>query len=142
MDKPWKVVLAFLGVFVAGIFSGAMLGVRFGRHFMPPANRSPGGQNFGPQMMKRLEEQLELTPEQTTQIAPIVERTQVEVQRLRKENVREMTKVMDQMHTEVSAILTPEQRVKLEELRKKFRERSERLRREFRNGDHPATPRP
>ena len=142
MDKPWKVVLAFLGVFVAGIFSGAMLGVRFGRHLMPPGNHAPGGQNFGPQVMKRFEEQLELTPEQTTQIGPIVERTQVEVQRLRKENVREMTKVMDQMHTEVSAILTPEQRVKLEELRKKFRERSERLRREFHNGDRPATPRP
>ncbi|MDB6128624.1 MAG: hypothetical protein JWM35_2520 [Verrucomicrobia bacterium] len=142
MDKPWKVVLAFLGVFVAGILSGAMLGVRFGRHLMPPANHASAGQNFGPQIMKRLEDQLELTPDQAKQIQPIVERAQVEVQRLRKENVREVTKAMDQMHTEVSALLTPEQRVKLEELRKKFRERSERLRREFRNGERSETPSP
>ena len=142
MDKPWKVVLAFLGIFVAGILSGGMLGMRFGRHLMPPQNRGTLGENFGPQMMKRLGEQLELTPEQTAQIRPIVERAQTEVQQLRKDHVREVTKAMDQMHTEVSAILTPPQRVKLEELRTKFRERSERLRREYRGGERPAPKRP
>jgi Spy/CpxP family protein refolding chaperone len=138
MRKPWLVILAFLGVFVAGLLSGALVGARYSRQIFP-RNRMMG-QNFGAALLERYNEQLALTPEQAAKIRPIVEQAQTEVQRQRRENVQEMTKTMDAMHAQISEVLTPEQRVKMEELRKRFRERSERLRREYRGGDRPARP--
>jgi Spy/CpxP family protein refolding chaperone len=139
MNKPWVVILAFLGVFVAGTVSGTLLGARYGRQIFP-RNRPSGG-NYSSQLMQRFSEQLNLSADQTEKIRPIVERAQAENQRLRRENVQQMTKVMDEMHTQIAEILTPEQRVKLDELRKRFRERSERIRREYRGGgDRPPRP--
>jgi Spy/CpxP family protein refolding chaperone len=141
MNKPWVVILAFLGVFAAGTVSGTLLGARYGRQIFPRTR--PSGGNYSQQLMQRFSEQLSLTADQAEKIRPIVERAQVENQRLRRENVQQMTKVMDEMHTQISEILTPEQRVKMEELRKRFRERSERLRREYRGGDRgDRSPRP
>ncbi|MDB6169110.1 MAG: hypothetical protein JWM88_1974 [Verrucomicrobia bacterium] len=136
MDKPWKVILAFLGIFAAGIVSGTLLGARYG-HQLFPRSRSPESQNFSARMMERLGSELALTPEQTARIRPIVERTQGDLQNLRRDYMQQVTHVMDEMHSQIGAILTPEQRQKLEELRKRFRERSERIRREYRGSEPP-----
>ena len=133
MQKPWKVILAFTGIFLAGVLGGTLLGARYSRQILPQPTRPSWGQNFGPQMMKRFTERLELTTEQKARMEPIIQKAQSEVQALRRTHVREVTRTMDQMHSEISAMLTPEQRVKLEELRKRFLERSERIRRENQN---------
>lgn len=143
MNKPWKVILAFAGVFLAGVICGGAWAPRW--WFAPerPMGARPGG---GPQsLLPRLEKQLKLTEAQTDRIRPIVERMQVETQRLRREGVREFTAAMERMNLAIAAELTPEQRVKLEEMRKKFRERAEHMRREFRererapgSGDEPS----
>jgi Spy/CpxP family protein refolding chaperone len=137
MNKPWKVILMFLGVFIAGGLCGAALGIRF-FHGPPPGGRNP----VRVDIMDRLDKGLKLTPEQKEKIKPIVQRTQEETQRLRRENVRELAAVMDRMHTEVAAELTPEQRVKLEEMRKRFRERAERVRGFFHDRQLPPPPPP
>jgi Spy/CpxP family protein refolding chaperone len=134
MDRPWKVILAFTGVFIAGMFGGALLGARYARHVFPSPRNMPS-QNFAARLMERYVDRLELTADQVSKIEPIVQKAQVEVQRQRRENLREITRTMDQMHSEIAAILTPEQRVKMDELRRKFRERSDRIRRENRGGD-------
>jgi Spy/CpxP family protein refolding chaperone len=139
MNKSWKVILACLGIFVAGLISGTVLGARYSRQIFP-RHRGGAGQNFGSQLMQRYTDQLALSPEQATQIRPVVERAQGEMQRLRRENVQQVTKVMDEMHAQISEVLTPDQRLKMEELRKRFRERSERMRRENRAGDRTTRP--
>lgn len=135
MNKPWKVVLVFIGVFVAGAICGGPL---VGRWLRPDGGKPRTG--FWPQLTERLEKELKLTDEQKAKIRPIFQRAQEETQQLRRENVKAIAAVMDQMHTQVAAELTPEQKVKLEELQTKFRERADRMRREFR--ERPPGPPP
>jgi len=137
MNKPWKVVLAFVGVFVAGGLCGSALSLRLLRGFHL-GGRPPVRLNI----MGRLEKSLNLTEAQKEKIRPIVQRTQQETQRLRRENVRDLAAVMDRMHADLKAELTPEQGVKLEEMRKRFRERAERVRGQFRDHDRPPPPPP
>ena len=48
MDKPWKVILAFTGIFVAGILVGGLVTLRWGKNV---SQRQPMGEQFGPQLM-------------------------------------------------------------------------------------------
>ena len=132
MNQRLKVILIFTGVFVAGAVSGGPLAMRFMRPDRPEWRRG-----LRLQVMERLEEELGLTTEQKTKVQPVVLRAQEETQRLRRENIKNIAVVMDRMHAEISAELTPEQRVKLEDMRKRFRERAERVRGEFREQDRP-----
>ena len=135
MNKPWKVVLVFVGVFLAGAICGGPLAMRFFRPGRPEERAASR-----PQILQRLVDDLKLSEEQKAKIQPIVQRTLQETQRLRRENVKAIAAVMEQMHGEVAAELTPEQRVKQDEMRKRFRERAERVRSEFRDHDRPPPP--
>lgn len=135
MKKTWIVVLAFVGVFVAGAVCGGPL---IGRWMRPDGGRPRGP--FWPQMQQKLEQELSLTEAQKARIGPIMKQAQTETQRLRRENVKAIEAVLEKLHAEVAAELTPEQKVKLDGLQKKFRERAERVRREFR--DRPPGPPP
>jgi Spy/CpxP family protein refolding chaperone len=137
MNKPWKVILVFIGVFIAGGLCGSALTLRTMK-----VPRPDGRPPVRFDIMGRLEKGLDLTEAQIEKIRPIVQRTQEETQRLRRENVRDLAAVMDRMHADLAAELTPEQRVKLEEMRKRFRERAERVRGQFRDRDRPPPPPP
>ncbi|MEO6005898.1 MAG: hypothetical protein ABIZ04_25985 [Opitutus sp.] len=134
MNQRLKVILIFTGVFIAGAVSGGPLAMRFMRPDRPEWRRG-----LRLQVMERLEEELGLTAEQKNRVQPVVLRAQEETQRLRRENIKNIAVVMDRMHAEISAELTPEQRVKLEDMRKRFRERAERVRGEFRDQDRPPS---
>ncbi len=141
MNKPWKVILAFLGVFLAGAVFGGFLSLRVARHFFESAKpRGPVPlEQFSPQMFKRLAEKLELTPEQKEKIRPILKQTEEEMRRLRQSGMRESMAVADRMHDEVSALLTPEQKAKLESMKREMRERWTKDR-QRRMGDRPPGP--
>ena len=136
MERSWKVILAFTGVFLAGAICGGLIPPRALKLFRP-AGRPPATEAFWPQMMQRLERRLDLTPEQREKIRPIVRRTQEDVQRLRRENLVGVSRAMERMHADIADVLTPEQRTKSEELRQHLRERIERERGEFRSGPRP-----
>ena len=136
MEKPWKVILAFAGVFVAGaIFGGALAPRWFG-----PRRPMHRGQAFELHLMDRLTRELALTPEQQKKIAPIVSRAEAETRRLRRESVQSFRAVMEKANTEIAAELTPEQRTKMDEMQRRFRERLERFR--ARHGQKRAPPPP
>lgn len=137
MDKTWKVILAFAGVFIAGGICGGLLEHRMDR-MARAGNRPVLNQNFWPQLMQRLVGRLDLTPEQRQKIQLIVRHSQVEAQKQRRDHVGNIVRIMDQMHVEISSLLLPAQRVKLEELRARFRERIERERGEARGAGWPA----
>jgi Spy/CpxP family protein refolding chaperone len=130
MNQRLKVVLILVGVFLAGAVCGGPIALRFLRPARPEWNRGAR-----PQVMDRLSKELDLTQAQQEKIRPIVTRAQEEMQHFRRESIRNIAVVMDRMHTDVAAELTPEQRSKLEDMRKKFRDRAERIRGEFRNPD-------
>lgn len=147
MDKPWKVIFAFVGVFIAGAVFGAFFTLRVDREHSAPRGgfagrpelprRGPGMQ-MGAAMFRHYARHLKLTEEQRDAIRPIVTRAEEELQRLRRENFQDTARVMDQLHNEVSAVLTAEQRVELETLRKNLRER---LRRAQEDRDRRGEPR-
>ncbi len=183
MDKGARVILAFIGIFVAGGISGGLLGVRVGKHVSearrldslqddtarpstapvgmtgPSTTPSPtpspgpvavtpvpattpavgtptmtsatppapvvasGPQQLGPQLMRRFTEQLSLTREQREKIKPIEARTTEDLRRLRRETEHSTELIIERMHDEVSAVLTPTQQVKFDEMMARARER-------------------
>lgn len=132
MQTPWKVILAFAGVFAAGGVCGGFVALRVDKAVRPPAGRTQVWQSYWSQTLKRLHDNLALTEEQTRQIRPIVERSQEQVAGLRKENFLAVGRAMERMHTEIAELLTPEQKAKFEDMRRKLRERLERERAERR----------
>jgi hypothetical protein len=129
MNQPWKVILAFLGVFLAGIVCGGPLAgwLRDRQLDNRPA--------FAERTMERFERELKLTEDQKKRILPILMKTQKEWRQARQENMRSMTAMLDRMHTELAAELNPEQREQLEKMRTEFRSRAERFRGRFMDRD-------
>ena len=140
MNKPWKVILAFTGIFLAGVLVGGLVTMRLGRHI---AQRLPMSEGFGPQLMGRLVTQLDLTPEQQDKIKPIVDQAAEELHELRRTTQHSSAAVLVRMQGDISALLPPAQKAKFDELstqqRDRFKhfmdERSRRLR------DRPPPPR-
>jgi hypothetical protein len=128
MKASWKVILAFVGVFMAGAIcsfplSGWMRDLQ-GKRL-----------SFAERTTRRLEKQLELTPVQTEKIQPIIMRTEGEYRRLRQEDARNFTGMLERMHEDIAVELTQEQRAKLTHIRDEFRDRAERLRSRSLNRD-------
>lgn len=141
MDKPWKVILAFTGIFFAGTVTGVLVAPRLfqkvvERRGQPPGSwtRSFAGQQqqpqLGPQLFRRITVQLDLKPEQLEKINPIEQRTIEELRKTRRESQRTTEQIIEKMQEEVAATLTPEQRVKFDELVAKSRERMQNFLRE------------
>jgi hypothetical protein len=153
MDRPWKVVTAFIGVFIAGAVFGGLFTIgasarrmQLQRPVQPlpaaegaqtkvagpaaPATVSPRTSPLTPQLMRQFTRELGLTAEQREKILPIVGRAGEDFQRLRdeetrrrQENVADVARVNERMYVDVSGVLTPEQRTKLQEMRQRFEDR-------------------
>ncbi len=143
--NTWKVVLATLVIFVAGILTGAML-VRSSmrmkqihqRAFMQqPAERVPPSQmlreprevrppvqsNAPSQFMRRefsvlLQGELRLTHEQREQIERIMAEGQERIQKTRQQIEPEIRREMTESRDRMREVLTPEQRQRFEQLMK------------------------
>ena len=122
MNAQWKVILAFSGVFVAGVVCGGPLLDQVRARM--EANRPP----FAERTMKRFEKEFNLTAEQKQRIEPILLRAQKDWRQFRQDNMRNLTGVIDRMHVELAAELTPDQRGRVEEISNEFRARAERYR--------------
>lgn len=122
MNKPWKVVLAFVAVFAAGSIFGGLLMTRVGQRMvekrraqLPPPNP--------PMMLRHFSEQLELTAAQKEKIRPMVEKAEEEMRALRQRSLKETGVVLRRIQQEFAAELTPEQRKKLDKMQERQRER-------------------
>ncbi|QYM79883.1 hypothetical protein K0B96_04495 [Horticoccus luteus] len=121
MNKRWQVFVACLGIFAAGALCGGVVALRYSRgsggwHAMERGH-------IAKQLLDRWTTELNLTPEQQEKIRPILLRGDDEMRKLRSESFRNGTAVMERMQAEVSAVLSPDQRTKLEELQERFRRR-------------------
>jgi len=125
MNQPWKVSLAFAGVFVAGAVFGGFLSLRLApeRMGMMRLQRATPMEQFTPQIFKRLSQRLELTAEQKEKIRPIIKQADAELRRLRLTGARDAIAVAERMHEQVAALLTPAQLRELDALKREMRER-------------------
>jgi len=124
MNQPWKVVLALIGIFLAGGVTGAFVMARVGREMI--AHR-PLPDQWAPMQLQRLVEHLDLTPEQVEQLRPIVKRDMEELRKLRNSAMSEGRTVFERMQREIREKLTPGQRAKYEQMNNEFRERARRF---------------
>jgi Spy/CpxP family protein refolding chaperone len=137
MGKTWKVVLAFVGIFVAGLIVGGLLTLGTMR-YLAMAN-----QQFGPQLIKHITEKLDLTAEQKEKITPIIAQGAEELRLMRRTAWTNTQAVIERMDGEIAAQLTPEQKAKFDQMLADQRERvkrflEERTRRRPGGPDAPA----
>ena len=112
----WKLAFAFLLVFIAGLTTGGLLSTHhIKRHFLGP----PHSGDVPGRMREHLERELDLTPEQSAKIAPIVDATSAKLEAIRIETAERVRKVMEESKQEIAPQLTPEQQKKLQELKEK-----------------------
>lgn len=124
----WKAIVAALVLFFAGVLSGVM-GQRLieaRQATQPPSNKRPfpGGPPMpwtGVRMsfMERLTKDLELTPDQAKKIDQIIKSSQERLRALWEPVAPKARAEMTNSHAAISAVLTPEQQKKMEELFKR-----------------------
>jgi Spy/CpxP family protein refolding chaperone len=135
-DKPWKLVLLLVGIFAAGAVAGSFVTMRVGRNLIQ-RKMGVGPEQWGPQRLKMMTERLELTPEQQEKLSPIIQHDMQELARIRRNSFAETRRIVEQMNREIAAVLTPEQKVKFDEMNRELRERMQRFMRERRPGGGP-----
>ena len=109
----WKLIAGFVLVFVAGAMTGALLAVSQARHFFFE-NHAPA--LVAARMKERLRAELSLTPDQINKISPLVDKMAGQLEQIRMETGRRVHETFMESHREMAAILTDEQRHKLQQL--------------------------
>ncbi len=112
----WKVVFYLTAIFAAGSVSGWVIGAKTAKQKMLTP---PPPENIGIQMRQDLTQKLELTPEQSEKVDAIFKRFSQEMRTLFESNMQRVRQSVTNRDAQISALLTPEQQAKFEELRKK-----------------------
>lgn len=151
MDVPWKVLFAFVGVFIAGaVFGGVFtVGVSARRdansrraerplNQIPPKKekvfvagpKAPGaevvqarGNSITPTLMREFTRRLRPTEEQQAEFRKILGRAGEDMHRLRQQNFADVARATERMYADIAGILSPEQKSELEKMRLQQEER-------------------
>ena len=121
----WKLGVYVLAIFLAGGGSGAFIAWQVCRR--TPAAPVPTAE-IGARLRARFQSQLALTPDQLQKINPMIDQAMRRVEDIRKETASQVFANVSNLHDQVLTVLTPEQRVRFEELE---RERRDYLRQKF-----------
>ena len=131
--KIWKVILATVVIFAAGMFAGVVVGRK--AQPLPPAPKEPIPPISSQQRFYgRLKNELQLTADQTNRIDKIFAEGNEQVKLIWDLLNPELQKHRQEVYERVRAVLTPEQREKFEKLVK------ERPRKPEFNGQRPRSP--
>ena len=128
MVKPWQVILATIGIFVAGLVTGGAVAFRIVKGMKQSQQAQATSQTgvrpmlspdqLGPQLIHRfaMAKELSLMPAQRMKINQIARGTAEKLSRLRRETALNSLLLIEQMQDEISNELTPQQREKFENL--------------------------
>jgi len=108
--KPW---LLLGGIFLVGIITGSALTFGYASHFMHPR---PDGDMKEAHWMMFLVQRLNLTPDQKAKIKPIVMDATTRIHVLHRDEVQKGSQIIRTTHESIEALLTPEQKVQLQQL--------------------------
>jgi len=128
MDKTWKAVLAFIGIFLAGAVAGGFVSLNFVR--VPPPQvlrQTVPEQQWVIGQMHRFVNELKLNEAQREQVKPALERAAGDIRRLRRRAYRETMDIIEGVNNEIAPMLTEEQKEKFEDIRWLQRKRIEEL---------------
>jgi hypothetical protein len=113
--SKWKTIGYAAAIFVTGGISGGALGVYEARTHL---FSQPRDSEIAMRMHERLQKRLGLTDDQMSKIDPIIDSTASELHAIRMDTMERMNKVFDDSYAKVAALLTPDQKAKLDEMDK------------------------
>jgi Spy/CpxP family protein refolding chaperone len=113
----WKLAFAFLLVFFAGTMTGFFGTFHLRHHFLGP----PHSGDVNERMREHLRRALDLTPDQSAKISPIVDATTAKLEAIRIETAERVRAVMEESKRAIAPELSPEQQKKLEKLEAEHR---------------------
>lgn len=120
MGNTWKVVVAFVGVFVAGTVFGGFFALGVGQRVIEA--RRPAAPPTDPMLLQRYVKSLDLTEVQTTKIKPILDKVQSDVNEIRRQATIDTAAVLrpivEKAEVDLKKLLTPEQIAKLGDIEK------------------------
>ena len=116
--KPWKAIAAALALFVAGALCGVMTDQLVAHHNrrkpIAPDLVGPLGQRVA--MVRRLENRLDLTPQQRTRIEVIIRESQQRLRDMWDPIAPRAEEELRHLHREIELELTPPQRAQFKVL--------------------------
>ena len=111
----WRVIAYLVAIFLVGGVVGALIAVSVTKRSMSAPPRS---HDIAVLMRLHLRQRLKLTTEQEQKIDPIVEKVSQEIQKIHSETKDKVRMVLGSSYEQMAAFLTPEQKTKLEEIRR------------------------
>ncbi len=124
LKKNWKVALYLAAIFIFGGITGSFVTLQTLK-YMVHRHRNP--ENVCAIVMKRLESELKLTPEQVQKIKPIVDQSVRELEAIRSKAISQSSQIISQSEERIAHELTPEQQKRFQKIqqerRKHFKER-------------------
>jgi hypothetical protein len=114
--KPWKLVLTFVAVFVAGAVIGALATTHF---VHPPFGPPPSGDEFTRHIMGQLRRELNLSPEQSAKIEPVIAHNVQELMAFHRQLEAQVQTSLDTTDKQVEELLDPAQRAAFAKFRAK-----------------------
>lgn len=124
MNSPWKLILLLVGIFLAGAVTGGFV-TKY--HFRKEFSKRMAPEQFCDSRLGQLTKRLGLTADQQAKLRPIMLRNMEELVQIREKTVTETRRTLDRMDHEISEVLTPDQRVKYEQISREKRERVKRF---------------
>jgi len=141
--NTWKVILATMVIFGAGVVTGSLLV----RHTAPPSHPPrPANARLGPvspsgmrvEVLRRVERELDLTPDQRAQVDAIISASQERTKKLMEPIAPQLHAELQQAKEAVRAVLTPEQRPRFDELLKQQQKPRDGKKPSGHSGDKPV----
>ncbi len=123
--NSWKIILATIVIFAAGVLTGGILSRRLQQANLirrPSQHRvaqpaSPSGWRF--EFLRRAQRELDLSPEQRHQVDEILKASQERTRAIMEPVSPQIRAEMQRTKDEFRALLTPEQQKRFDELLKK-----------------------
>jgi hypothetical protein len=122
-----KLILYVVSLFLVGAITGSALTYSLmGKRHQHGERPSVG---IVEHMRSELKSKLGLTDEQVKKFDPMIDKAGTELHGIQTNTMQRVSQVIDNLHAQMRPELTPEQKTKLEEMEKEFRERRNRYRR-------------
>ena len=112
----WKLIAAFVLIFLAGAACGFFGAIHVHQAFFA---RMAAPDSMAQHMKDRMRAELNLTPDQMQKISPMIDRAASQLKTAREQTIQSVHEIFSQTHREMQPLLTPEQRIKLEEMEKR-----------------------
>ena len=145
-----KAVFIFLCIFLAGGVAGGFVGMRIGcnktNKKQEPSTQTQNQprrpvEEWSKRFQKDFVTKVGITPEQQTQLDPLIQAAQVEFRHLREQFGQQAADVTERLDGQVMALLTPAQIIKYELIIKERQERLKKMEAErAARGDRPGRP--